>query len=263
MSGTYESVSYFRRLVADLMHFSMKVPSVTVERHLELAPLVAARRASTPTPAWSAIFTKAYAVVAARTPALRTSYLTFPWDRLYVHHTNIATLNIDRQLADERVVIYSLIENPESRMLQELDAIIRSHQDDPVTNISSYRRAVRLSRVPWPFRRWVWWAALNTFGTIRCNNFGTFAISSVGSQGAGITHLLPLLTSQIHYGMIDAAGRLEMRLSFDHRVLDGCTAAAALADLEAVLLGEILDECLKSASAGNSAVVSQAHMPCL
>jgi hypothetical protein len=47
--------------------------------------------------------------------------------------------------------------------------------------------------------------------------------------------------------MIDAAGRLEMRLSFDHRVLDGSSAAAALADLEGVLLGEILQECLKSA----------------
>src|SRR5690348_8549223 len=101
MSGRYTSVSHFRRLVTDLMHFSMKVPSVTVERHLELGRLVAARRASTPTPTWSAIFTKAYALVAAHTPALRTSYLTFPWARFYEHPTNIATLNIDRQLANE------------------------------------------------------------------------------------------------------------------------------------------------------------------
>ena len=119
-------------------------------------------------------------------------------------------------------------------------------------NIPSYRRAVRLSRVPWPFRRLLWWAALNVFGSVRCRYFGTFGITSLGSQGAGITHLVPLLTSQLHYGMFDPAGGLEMRLSFDHRVLDGATAARGLADLEGVLLGEMVRECTESAGNGLS-----------
>ena len=34
-----------------------------------------------------------------------------------------------------------------------------------------------------------------------------------------------------------------MRLTFDHRVLDGATAAQALADLEDILLDEIVREC--------------------
>jgi hypothetical protein len=93
----------------------------------------------------------------------------------------------------------------------------------------------------------LWWAALNILGSVRCGYFGTFGITSLGSQGAGITHLVPLLTSQLHYGMFDQTGGLEMRLSFDHRVLDGVTAAQALADLEGVLLGEMLRECAESA----------------
>jgi hypothetical protein len=59
--------------------------------------------------------------------------------------------------------------------------------------------------------------------------------------------------SQLHYGMIDPAGGLDMRLSFDHRVLDGVTAAKALADLEGVLLDEILQECTESAGNGGPA----------
>ena len=229
MPGKYVSVSYFRRLVADLMHFSMKVPSVTVERHLDLARLVAARHSSTPTPTWSAIFTKAYAMIAACPPASRTSYLTFPWGRYYEHSTNIATLNIDRQLANERVVLDA------SRIrkvapFRELDEIIRYHQDEPVTNIPSYRAAVRLSRVPWPFRRWMWWAA--SIASVRSAATTLAHSHSARSAHRGLTSLLPLLTSQLHYGMIDADGRMEMRLSFDHRVLDGSTAAAAFADLE-------------------------------
>lgn len=246
-TGKYLPVSSFRRLVTDLMHFSIQVPSVTIERHMDLATLVAARQGIAPPPTWSAIFTRAYAVVAARTPALRTSYLTFPWPRLYEHAVNIATLNIDRQVAEERVVLYAHLSSPETRTLQDLDVIIRAHQDNPVDSIPSYRRAVRLSRVPWPFRRLLWWAALNVSGPLRCRHFGTFGITSVGALGAGITHLVPLLTSQIHYGMFDPAGGVDMRLSFDHRVLDGATAAGALADMEGVLLGEITQECAGAA----------------
>src|SRR5947207_575096 len=92
-TGRYIPVSYFRRLIADLMHFSAKVPCVTIERRMDLARLVTAREVCTPPPTWSAIFIKAYALVAARTPVLRTSYLTFPSPRFYEHSTNIASLN--------------------------------------------------------------------------------------------------------------------------------------------------------------------------
>jgi hypothetical protein len=242
-TGKYIPVSYFRRLVTDLMHFSAKVPSVTIERRMGLARLVAARQACAPPPTWSALITKAFALVAARTPPLRTSYLTAPWPRLYEHASNVATLNIDRQLAGERVVLYAHVPSPECLALHDLDAIIRAHQDGPVEGIPSYRHAVRLSRVPWPFRRLVWWAGLNLSGPVRCRHFGTFGVTSLGALGAGVTHLLPLLTSQVHYGMLDAAGGVDMRLSFDHRVLDGATAAEALADMEGALLGEITREC--------------------
>lgn len=249
-TGRYIAVSYFRRLVTDLMYFSAKVPSVTLERHMELAPLVAARQACTPAPTWSAIFVKAFALVAARSPLLRTSYLTFPWPRFYEHFTNIATLNVDRQIADERVVLYAHVASPEGMSFPDIDAIIREHQQQPVESIPSYRLAARLSRVPWPFRRWIWWAGLNVFGPLRSHCFGTFGITSLGSQGAGITHLVPLLTCQLHYGIFDPTGELEMRLSFDHRVLDGVAAAKALADLEHVLLDEMVKECSQSMENG-------------
>ena len=71
-TGRYFAVSDFRRLVTDLMHFSAKVPNVTVERRMKLASLVAARHACSVPPTWSAIIAKAHGLVAARTPALRT-----------------------------------------------------------------------------------------------------------------------------------------------------------------------------------------------
>ena len=34
----------------------------------------------------------------------------------------------------------------------------------------------------------------------------------------------------LHYGLFDAGGNLDVRLTFDHRVLDGAPMARALAD---------------------------------
>ena len=100
--------------------------------------------------------------------------------------------------------------------------------DSPVDQLGTFRRAQRMSRVPWPFRRLAWWLTLNLFGRIRAHNFGTFGITTVASQGAGVLHLIPLLTSTLHYGLLDAKGSLDVRLTIDHRVLDGSTAARAL-----------------------------------
>lgn len=244
-SGCHYPISYFRRLVIDLMHFSAKVPSVTIDRRMNLAPLIVARNACSPKPTWSAIFMKAYALVAARVPELRTSYMKFPWPNFYQHPGNIATMNVERQVGDERTILYVHIRRPENRSLQEIDDIIRRHKEAPLHSIKSYQNAVRMSRIPWPFRQWIWWASLNVFGRRRCHNFGTFGITSVAGQGAGIHRIIPLLTSTLHYGLFDEAGTLEMRLSFDHRVLDGVTAALALCDMDKVLLTDILEE-LKS-----------------
>ena len=80
------------------------------------------------------------------------------------------------------------------------------------------------------------------FGRRRCHNFGTFGVTSVASQGAGLLQLCPLLTSTLHYGLFDDQGRIEVRLSWDHRVTDGVTMARALVDLEAVLNREVVRE---------------------
>ena len=55
-------------------------------------------------------------------------------------------------------------------------------------------------------------------------------------------HLISPLTATLHYGLLDAGGGLDMRLTFDHRVFDGATAARALVALEKTLRGTILTE---------------------
>lgn len=191
---------------------------------------------------WTSLLIKAYALVALRQPVLRRSYMTFPWARYYEHPRNIATINFSRRAGDEEIVLQAQIRSPENRSLVELDALMRYYMEAPLEELSAYRRVVRMSRLPWPIRRYLMWTTLNWIGRRRCHNFGTFCITSVAGRGAGILNMSPLLTSSLHHGVLDDQGFLDLRLNFDHRVLDGAPAADALAGLEAVLLGEILDE---------------------
>ncbi|MBM3993271.1 MAG: hypothetical protein FJ303_03810 [Planctomycetes bacterium] len=209
---------------------------------MKLAPLVAARQMCSPRPMWTSLFIKAYSIVAAARPDFRRSYMTFPWARFYEHPKNIANINIRRQVDGEDVVLQALIRSPENRKLSELDGLLRHYMEAPVEELPCYRRARRMSMLPWFVRRFVMWATLNIFGRRRCHNFGTFTMSSVSGEGAGILNLMIAGNSMLHYGLLDDQGQLDVRITFDHRVLDGAPAAEALASLESVMLGQILDE---------------------
>lgn len=235
-------ISPFRRVVTDLMHFSSHVPSVCIDRRMDLSPLAAARKTCPSRPGWCVLFAKAYALAARNYPELRRSYMKFPWPRLYEHPSAICTLNVERETPEESVVLYCLLRSPENRSLEELEAIVRHHKETPLEELRSFVRCRRMGRIPWPVRRLFWWAALNVFGRRRCHNFGTFGISSIAAQGAGILHITPLLTSTVHYGLFDEKSRLDVRLSFDHRVMDGALGARVLVDLESILNREMVAE---------------------
>jgi pyruvate/2-oxoglutarate dehydrogenase complex dihydrolipoamide acyltransferase (E2) component len=242
LRGRSLRVSPYRRAVADLMHSSQQVPAVTAERRMDLAPLMAARAAAPDRPSWTVLFSKAFAMLGRDYPVLRQSYLKCPWARFYEHPHNIAALNVERRLPNEDVVLFCLIRSPENRPLAEIDAMVRHHRETPVEQLRCYQRSCGMGHVPWPFRRLVWWMALNMFGRRRCHNFGTFSISSIASQGAGLVTQIPVLTSAIHYGLFEPNGMLPMRLTWDHRVMDGALVARILVDFEQVLNRELVQE---------------------
>jgi hypothetical protein len=241
-AGRSLPISPFRRIVTDLMSFSQQVPSVTADRRMDLRPLIAARNASPAKPGWCVLFSKAFALLGRDYPELRRTYMKFPWPRLYEHPHSIVALNVERRHADETVVLYCLISRPETRSIAAMEEIVRHHKEAPIESLRSYQRSIAVAKIPWPVRPWFWWWSLNLFGRRRSHNFGTFSISSVAAQGAGLLHLIPLLTSTLHYGLFDEQGRLEMRLSWDHRVMDGATVGRVLTDLESLLNREMVRE---------------------
>ncbi len=231
-----------RRTVGDLLHFAQKVPLITMQRRMHLGDLAAARAALAQRPSWVAIFLKAYATVAAATPVLRRCYVPFPWPRLYEHPVNIASIAVEREYEGEPVPFFAHVGCPERYSLADLHNRIRHFKEAPVAQVSGYRRALRLARLPRPLRRAVWWAGLNASGHWHARFFGTFGLSVTAGLGAAALGKLSPLTTTLSYGPFDADGGLEVRISHDHRVTDGAAVSRALAALEDVLHGPVLAE---------------------
>jgi hypothetical protein len=231
-----------RRFIGDLVHFAQRVPTVPVQRVLQLASLVTARQRAKPRPSWCAIFTKAYGFVASAYPELRRAYLSFPQPHLYEHPINVASIAVERRFGDEDAVFFIHLKNPERLNLQELDGQLRRAKEQPIQQISSFRRALLVSRLPWPLRRMLWWGGLNVSGRKRAHYLGTFGVSVYSGLGAASLHPLSPLTTTLNYGVIAADGSVDVRLVYDHRVLDGATIARALGELQQMLMCEILVE---------------------
>lgn len=64
MRGKVVPLSIPRRMVGDLLHFAVKVPSIPVQRRISIGPAFRARAACKDRPRWTAIFAKGYAIVA-------------------------------------------------------------------------------------------------------------------------------------------------------------------------------------------------------
>ena len=240
--GRWLPLSWPRRFIADLLHFAQQVPAATVERRMRLAPLVDARQACRSRPSWSILFARAFALVAARRPELRRSYQQFPWPHLYEHPQSVASITVERVLDGEEIPVVGHLTAPETQSLHKLNTSLQQLRSCPLDKIASFRRGKRFMRLPWPVRRLIWWAMLNAHGASRARFFGTFVVTSPAAHGAGVSYMQSPTTCSLHYGLFEATGSLDVRLTFDHRVFDGGPAARALTDLENVLLNQVVTE---------------------
>jgi pyruvate/2-oxoglutarate dehydrogenase complex dihydrolipoamide acyltransferase (E2) component len=248
--GRNLALSLPRRIMCDLLAFAKAIPTVPVQRRMNLAGVVAARARLAPdAPGWVALFTKAYALTAERHPELRRAYLSFPRPHLYEHPFSIASIAVERQYEGENAVFWGHLRRPELHSLRELHAQLRRFKDEPLRNFGLIRRMLMVGRLPWPLRRLAWWLGLNFSGRKRAGYMGTFGISVYSGLGAESLHPISPLTTTMNYGTIAADGGVTVRIVYDHRVMDGATIARALACLEGVLNREIVAELEQDAQA--------------
>jgi hypothetical protein len=241
MLGRPISLSPQRQFICDLTAVAQAVPTIPMQRRMSLGTVVAARTASSLRLSWTAIFTKAYAKVATAVPELRRAYVKFPKPHLYEYPASVASIAFERVYRGENGVFIGRIKDPAGLSLEELHRAIRSFQEVDIEQCKDFQRLLRISRLPGTLRRLLWWVSLN-IGRQRGNYFGTFGVTACSALGAELLHPLSPLTTTLTYGVIEPDGRVDVRLLFDHRVMDGATVARALKLLEGELTGAVCEE---------------------
>lgn len=242
IKGDLIRISPVRRFVIDLLHFAKKVPLLPMQRTMDLTRVIEARNTVDPHVSWVAIFIKAYGILASQFPELRRAYIPFPWPYFYQHPTSVASFSLERKVGEEYGIFFGKITGPESRSLEAIDSYVRLLRTADIDSVPSFVVASRISRVPNPLRRWIWWLGLSTDGGTRAHHFGTFGISVVASFGAASLTLLSPLTTTINYGVLQSDGHLDVRLMYDHRVMDGAFVARRMIDFEDILQTQIVEE---------------------
>ena len=235
-----------RTFIMDLVHAAGRVPTVPVSRVFDVRSLFDARNNHPRRPSWSVLFMKAFGIVAAQNPLMRRALLTIPWTRLYEHPQSTCALAIEREYKSEPGIFVGLFRAPEAQTLWDLQEALEVYKYQPVEEVGLYRLMLRVSRLPKPARRFAWWYALNASGVKRAKRLGTFGLSSYGSLGAESLHPISPLTTTLTYGPIDRNGQVNVKLIYDHRVLDGAYVARRLHDIEAALQGPILEELVEA-----------------
>ena len=241
MRGTIRKISMPRRLVADLMHASIRVPFVSLARPLNLRQLLEAHTLAAQPPGWAAIFVKAFSLVAKEQPVLRTLYAKWPWPQFYELPRSVAMVAISRVEDGWNCVLPQKVPAAEELSLIEVDALIRHAKNAPIVEVHAFRKILQVTRLPLPLRRLIWLVGLN-FGRQRANWFGNFGVTSVAACGAGELHALSPGPFILSYGVVGPDQRIDVVIRWDHRITDAAVIAKALTRLEQVLNTEIAAE---------------------
>jgi hypothetical protein len=187
------------------------------------------------------MFTKGYALMAREFPEFRRAYVKLPWHHLYEYPQSNATIIVEREYRGEAGLFSISIKEPARQSLREIGQQLEYGSTAPVESIKDFRRTMTFARLPKPIRRALWWICLN-WGRQRGNYFGTFGVSVYSALNAESLHPLSPLTTLLNYGVMSSDGVLDVRIIYDHRVMNGATVARALARLEEILNSVILEE---------------------
>jgi hypothetical protein len=217
------------------------IARVDVRRPVALADVMAARRGLRDPPSLTAIFVKAFAVVAAEVPELRRVYIKWPWPYLYQYAESTVSILQERQIMGDIGVLPIRVRKPDGVPLGELSRIIRRAADAPIEASKIHCNLIKLAQYPLLIRRMGWTLGLN-IPRMRRHLLGTYGVSSVARWQTELGTSRTPLPCLLSYGPADSLGNVTVRLSFDHRIFDGALGARVLSRLDQVLNSLILDE---------------------
>lgn len=237
-----------RRVTIDMLGLAKEIPTVPVQKLMDLGPLVRARRQASVKISWCAIFVRALALTAVEHVALRRVFIPSRRPHLFESPYSVAMVAIEREYQGEPVVFTGKIKQPEDLTLRQIEEKVQYFKETPIEQIGFFKRTILLGRLPGFFRRLVLRQRFHCGGQQRVDLSGNFGISVYSSLGAESLHPIAPVTSVINYGVIREDEPVNVRLVYDHRVTDGSVIARALHSLDEILRTRVTQEILQLGS---------------
>lgn len=232
-NGRRFSVPPHRRLSWDVTHYNRQVPLCGHDRQFDLSECSVARQNCAVRISWSAVFLKAYGLVAAEVPELRQTWYRWPWAHLYQHPHSIGVLAVQRIIDNVPWLFWGRVDDPGHNPLTVIQERIDDCRDKPVEVI--FRRQWQIAHLPTLIRRFVWWINLNLAWRGRSKRLGTFFLSTLAGRGTEIQIPPAIHTGCLTFGPLDERNHSRVTLAYDHRVLDGALVADVLQRLEIIV----------------------------
>ena len=227
-------------MVTDFLWAVSDAGRVSVARPVAFRDVMAVRQELEAAPSWTAMFVKAFSLVAAEIPELRRIYCTLPWPHLYEYAESTACVVHERWIMGDLGLLPLRFHQPNIIPVQELSEMIRDAAAAPIEETSLHRKLVAIARFPLLIRRLIYFVSMN-IPRLR-KELGTYGVSSAARYRTDLGTSRTPQPCLLSYGPADADGNVLVRLTFDHRVFDGALAGRALARLEEVLNSSILEE---------------------
>jgi pyruvate/2-oxoglutarate dehydrogenase complex dihydrolipoamide acyltransferase (E2) component len=201
----------------------------------------------------TSILLKAIAIAQRKHPASRTVML--PTGSLIRLNNIEAQFTVERFVDGEPAVFFGSIKDPDVKPIVKMTEELQAYGKDEIKDVPQLELEDRFSRFPWIIRQIMIYFGMR-IPQIRLLFMGaTFGFSSLGKYGCRNLISPAVITSMFCIGEVEerpvaVSGKVEVRpilslvLNFDHRVLDGASAARFMTDIVKLLKGE-LEEYLK------------------
>lgn len=227
-AGELRPLSPTRRSVARRMSLSAEIPQFTVERRIDVEWLMAEKRrmaaAGVPGLSVNDLLVQAWAETANRHPDLRCAYAEEPDERGRPQLLARESVDVGLAVATERGLLVPVIRDAGRRSLGEMAAdrarIVKAARDGELPLAEMSGATVTLS-------------SLSAFGVDRFTALLNPGESAILAVGRVVERVVPRERA------IAAVPTLTLTMSLDHRVLDGATGGAAIAELAALLEGDM------------------------
>ena len=237
----WSSVPLQRRWIVDVLTVGRTMYISGGGGPMNVTPAAEARRRKQPAISWDAIWIKAVALAAKQRPELQTAYMPYPWAHLYVHPHPVASVVVERMWDGEPAVFMEPMLNPAALSLVEIDQRCKGLASLQIEKVGSFRRQIRITRLPWIVRRTLWHIAAYWSGSLRSRYLGTYATMKAPRR-IQVHQNTPNVPFVFHWSTPDPKGDLTVEILFDHRLVDAAGAVRVMLAVERAMNGAIAQE---------------------